>query len=67
MHASQEQVPTPYRDPVCGRELTTAQTRLRVELKGQTYAFCSEPCLALFSIRPVWFFGRRNVPARRAS
>jgi YHS domain-containing protein len=66
MHAH-DLVRPPYRDPVCGRELTTAQTRLSAELKGRTYLFCSERCRALFTIRPAWFVGGRDAPARRAS
>ena len=55
-------------DPVCGRELTEAQSPLSVEVHGDRYLFCSERCRMLFSIRPGWFLERTEPrPSRRAS
>jgi len=55
-------------DPVCGRELTEEQALLHDEVDGDVYAFCSERCRMLFSIRPDWYLERIEPrPVRRAS
>lgn len=38
--------------PVCGMQIESGEAAGRREYKGQTYYFCSENCLELFSANP---------------
>ena len=65
MQAGDDSTARLTRDPVCGRELTLAQTLLVSEHDGELHPFCSERCRMRFALHPERF-ASAAASARRA-
>jgi Cu+-exporting ATPase len=51
------------KDPVCGMDVDTSTTDLRLEHDGTTYWFCGRGCLLEFSDDPDKYHDPHNVPS----
>jgi len=51
------------KDPVCGMDVDTSTTDLKVEHDGQTYWFCGRGCLLEFRDDPEKYLDPDYVPS----
>ena len=53
------------KDPVCGMTIDSETAVARVEVKGQTYYFCSAECRATFEATPEQYIGATTTSEER--